>query len=286
GGDQNLWVSNRVRWNAGRSELNADQGGAIELGGLNGMTGVGTPYIDFHVPAGNTDYAHRIIALNTQNLQLHSQYFNAGICGGICNPYVGFDWIGAFNCFADVSAWRYFANATNWIYADVTNDLDLIDQIRPMRVFNEKDNRVEMACDPKTMPSFLVKETVNYPGEYIVDITRAAGFTMGAVRELRAETKTRDAGLEARIERLEKFVAEKLNAALESIPVVATGEVYKGMDQRQVMDGRLKKDTPVVLTFTQPVGNYHIRQHDGGFLIVFDAPLQQDATFHYSFVIR
>jgi hypothetical protein len=43
------------------SQINADQGGSIELGGNNDTAGTGTPYIDFHFNGKKQDYNVRLI---------------------------------------------------------------------------------------------------------------------------------------------------------------------------------------------------------------------------------
>jgi hypothetical protein len=49
-----------VRW-ANNSRLSADQGGSLELGGIQGVAGTGTPFIDFHFAGLNQDFNARII---------------------------------------------------------------------------------------------------------------------------------------------------------------------------------------------------------------------------------
>src|SRR5215207_407694 len=48
-----------IRW-ANNSELVADQGGSIELGGNNSTAGTGLPYIDFHFSGLTQDFNTRI----------------------------------------------------------------------------------------------------------------------------------------------------------------------------------------------------------------------------------
>ena len=59
---QKLELANgsNMRWGNG-SLLQSDQGGSIELGGSNGITGVGVPYVDFHYTGLNQDYNIRMI---------------------------------------------------------------------------------------------------------------------------------------------------------------------------------------------------------------------------------
>lgn len=52
--------SGGIRWD-NNSELVADQGGSIELGGSNSTPGTGTPYVDFHFSGLTQDFNTRII---------------------------------------------------------------------------------------------------------------------------------------------------------------------------------------------------------------------------------
>lgn len=57
----NASIGGNVQWGNG-SQLNADQGGSLELGGNNSTKGAGTPYIDFHFGNGKVeDFNARIV---------------------------------------------------------------------------------------------------------------------------------------------------------------------------------------------------------------------------------
>lgn len=67
----NVTLGSTTKLEFGRSVLDTDQGGAIELGGDNTTSGNGTPYIDFHTTGGGTtDFNARIIAPATNQLQM------------------------------------------------------------------------------------------------------------------------------------------------------------------------------------------------------------------------
>lgn len=73
-------ASTDVHW--GLSRLLADQGGSLELGGNNNVSGAGTPYIDFHFRGAQQDYNVRLINYQNGKLQLVGQLDVTGqVCG-------------------------------------------------------------------------------------------------------------------------------------------------------------------------------------------------------------
>jgi hypothetical protein len=54
-------ATGNIIWGTNSSRLKADQGGSIELGGTEGIPGIGTPYIDFHFKGLTQDFNTRII---------------------------------------------------------------------------------------------------------------------------------------------------------------------------------------------------------------------------------
>ncbi|MBA3704973.1 MAG: hypothetical protein H0W84_03460 [Bacteroidetes bacterium] len=82
-------IGGPIRWGntAETSELNADQGGALELGAINSATGIGTPYIDFHYVGIAQDYNARIA--NNGNNKLAFQNASGEVLT-ILNSNIGF----------------------------------------------------------------------------------------------------------------------------------------------------------------------------------------------------
>lgn len=271
-----------LRWS--NSFLRDDQGGSIELGGANigGGGGTGTPYIDWHVNDGYTrDYDVRMIGSWDQYgpiLRMYSHY------GATNYLYFDLDWIGAYDCWADVSAWRYWANASDWLYYDRYNDLDLIDNIRPIRTIESKTNEAVVANDPSTVPSFLIKRTHDNENAYRYDINRVSWFSIGAIRQLRKETKSKDEDLEKRVERLETLLADLTGKELKKIPYVGKENIYAGLSNVVVIDSRISKDDKIVVSFLGDfVPAYNIKDvRNGSFEIVFSEPLKADVAITYT----
>lgn len=70
--DKNLVkIYNSLTWGSNSSELRNDQGGSLELGAGNALSGIGTPYIDFHYNGLVEDFNARII--NDRNKQITFQ---------------------------------------------------------------------------------------------------------------------------------------------------------------------------------------------------------------------
>jgi hypothetical protein len=267
-----------LRW--ANSFLRDDQGGSIELGGADiggGGGGTGTPYIDWHINDGYTrDYDIRIMGTTDNNGPVLRMWSHVGATNRL---YLDLDWIGAYDCWADVSAWRYWANANDNIYADVYNDLELIDNIRPKRVQDPKSNEYVLINDPKTCPDFLVKPTHDNKDSYAVDITRVGSFSLGAIRMLRRETQTEYQALSAKIKRLENLVEQLTGQKLGEIQFSSTLTLYKDMDKMVIMDVRINPQSKITI---KGLSNYRIiDQKEGSFTIVMDSPLMQDTEITY-----
>lgn len=273
----NAGSGQHLRW--ANSQLRDDQGGSMELGGsdvyANG--GIGTPYIDWHVNDGFTrDYDMRIIGGTDAFGDVMTWYSYAG---GVNYRYMDLDWIGAYDCWADVSAWRYWANATNWLYNDVVNDLDIIDHMRPKTVIDPKSNKPIVINDPTTAPSFLVTKTNDDKG-FAYDIGATASFSIGAVRMLRKETKTSDAGLDARIDRLESIIQQLTGQPLGQIEYTESLTAFAGIETFVVMDARVTIDSKITIN---GLFNYEIiNQVNGSFTVKFKTTPTNDLNFTYS----
>ena len=264
-----------LRW--ANSLLADDQGGSIELGGMNAVAGSGTPYIDFHVNGFTRDYDFRMISSSDVNGP--TMTFNS-YNGATARKYINFNWIGAYDCWADVSAWRYYAQNTGTIYADVVNDLDLIDNIRPQSIIDPKTNKTKLINDPLTMPDFLIKQNIDNPANYSLDIGATTTFSLGAIRMLRKETKSRDEELEARIDRLEKLVVQLSGKQLGEIEFTANTIAYKGVDYFVIMDARISSQSKITIEGLQ---DYKIEdQKDGSFGIRFSTAPSSDIKYTYS----
>ncbi|MCS7073548.1 MAG: hypothetical protein NZ108_03685 [Bacteroidia bacterium] len=271
GGGQHL------RW--GNSTLVDDQGGSIELGGSNwvGAGGTGTPYIDWHINDGYTrDYDMRLIGTTDAYGPVLRLFSHAGATHYF---YFDLDWIGAYDCWADVSAWRYFANANNNTYADVYNDLELIENIRPQRIEDPKSKEQVIINNPTTMPNFLVKPTHNNPNSYAVDITKMSSFSLGAIRMLRRETKSEYDALNAKIQRLENIVEQLTGQKLGELEFSAKLTLYKDMDKMVIMDVRITPESKITV---EGISDYRIvDQKEGTFTIQLSQPLSIDTPITY-----
>lgn len=267
-----------LRW--ANSQLRDDQGGSMELGGSNlyGQGGIGTPYIDWHINDGFArDYDFRMIGGTDGNGDILTMWTYGP--GNTLYRYLDLDWIGAQDCWADVSAWRYWANAANGLYQDVVNDLDIIDGIRPKAIIDPKSNQYSVINDPLTVPSFIMSKT-NDGNNYAYDIGATATFSIGAIRMLRKETQTSDDALDARIDRLEKLVEQLTGQTLGDIDYKAEATAFAGIVSFVVMDARVTKDSKI--TF-DGLSNYEIvDQREGSFTIKFNEAPVADIHFTYS----
>ena len=271
GSGQNLRYANSL--------LRDDQGGSFEIGGQDGIAGIGTPYIDWHTNSGYTrDFDFRMIGqTDGYGPYIRMQSF----VGTTQYDYVLINWIGGnLNCWADFSAWRYFANANNSVYTDVMNDLDSIDHIRPMMITDPKTHQPVLINDPATMPGFLMSKVTGEGNNYNYDIGKTASFSLGAIRMLRREARTSDEKLDARIDRLENIIVQLTGKELGSIDYTATITAFKGMEVFVIMDARVSKDAPIRI---EGLSGYEIiNQADGSFTVKFSAPPASDVTFTYS----
>jgi hypothetical protein len=266
-----------LRW--ANSTLRDDQGGSMELGGsdLVGSGGIGTPYIDWHINDGYTrDYDFRMIGGTDGNGDILTFWTYAA---NTLYRYVDFDWIGAYDCWADISAWRYWANASNALYWDVVNDLDIIDNMKPMSSIDPKTKKSVVLNDPSSMPDFLVTKTNDDKG-YAYDVGGTANFSIGAIRMLRKETKTNDEALDARIDRLESLIVQLTGKPLGTIDYSVNSTAYAGIETFVVIDARVTKDSPINI---EGLSNYTIvNQEEGSFTVKFTTPPTIDTRFTYS----
>ena len=163
-------------------------------------------------------------------------------------------------------------------FLDVMNDLDSIDNIRPLLRRNAKTNKVELVNDASTYPAMVGIKQHN--GNYATDMVNLASLNTGAIRALRQETKTRDQMLEDRITQLEQLVTQLTGKPLGHNQFTATTTAYKGIESYFVVDARI---TPTsVINVTGLNGYTIVNQSNGGFGIKFNQPLNSDVRFSYS----
>lgn len=270
-----------IRW--ANSILRNDQGGTIELGGKDDIAGVGTPYIDWHVNSGYTrDYDIRMIGSTDAYGPVMTWYSYEG---NTLYRYLDFDWIGGYDSWADVSAWRYYANDWNSLYDDLYNDLDLIDNIRPKRMMDGKTKQENVTNDPATVPQFLGTYAKDNEDKFMYDINRVSWFSIGAIRQLRNEGRTRETMLLDRIERLEALVEKLTGVPLGEMDFTQSLTLYKGLDNFVVVDARIKEGDTIEVTFRSGACGYTIKDvRHGSFEIVFPSPLTSDVVLDYSTV--
>jgi hypothetical protein len=257
------------------SYLQNDQGGTIELGGNNGTAGVGTPYIDFHSSGGGPlDFSVRLIDYNNSTFDIYQNGY-PGIYGGLGahfdmnapGPSAGFD----------LYLWTIYATRYGNYY-DIMNDLDSIDHIRPVKWFNPKTNQNEIVTDVSTMPRDTKLKSKD--GGYLTDMVNASYLNTGAIRQLRAETKSEYAMLQAKIDRMENLLSQLTGKQMGEIEFEAKGTAYKDMESFIIMDARI---TPKSVITVKGLSNYKIvSQGEGSFGIIFDTAPTQDTQFTYS----
>jgi len=105
-------------------------------------------------------------------------------------------------------------------------------------------------------------------------------FNTGAIRQLRAETKSKDAALESRVERLEKLVTQLTGKQLGKMEFTANATAYKGMENYVIMDARVNPSSVIKI---DGLSDYKIaKQGEGSFEIRFNTPPAEDVKFTYS----
>ena len=163
-------------------------------------------------------------------------------------------------------------------FLDVMNDLDSIDNIRPLLRRNAKTNKVELVNDASTYPAMVGIKQHN--GNYATDMVNLASLNTGAIRALRQETKTRDQMLEDRIAQLEQLVTQLTGKPLGHNQFTATTTAYKGIESYFVVDARITPTSGISVTGL--TGYTIVNQSNGGFGIKFNRPLDCDVRFSYS----
>lgn len=266
-------TGNVTQW--ANSYLQGDQGGTIELGGNNSTAGTNTPYIDFHAYDGGAveDYSIRYICQNNYRLDIYENGY-PGIYSGLGASW---DETGGRSAGLDLSLWTIYSTRYG-AYYDIMNDLDSIDHIRPMKWLNVKTQKTETTMDISTLPADT--KVLGSDNAYLTDATQLTAFNTGAIRELRAETKSRDEALAARVDRLENLVSQLTGKPLGAMPFTASGTAYKGIESFIIMDARITPKSAIVI---EGLSNYRIvNQGEGSFGIVFSTPPGGDVKFTYS----
>ena len=179
------------------------------------------------------------------------------------------------NAYGYMSAGEYYSYRYNK-YLDVVNDLDSIDHIRPMRMM--QDGKPTIVNDISTYPSSVIVKTKE--GVYGTCVGDLSGLNTGAIRELRAETRSRDRMLEDRIDRLENLVSQLTGAKLGEMEYTASSVAYKDVDSYFIVDARIK---PTSVISISGLSDYTIvNQSEGGFGIRFGSAPSSDIKFTYS----
>ncbi|HLP20642.1 MAG TPA: hypothetical protein VK174_10090, partial [Chitinophagales bacterium] len=254
------------------ANFNGSNGGSLELGADNSVNGTGTPYIDFHSTSGAADYHHRIIAQNNNRIDFYTNY--TGTYSGL---NVSIDVVTGRSAVADVSLWTNYYTRYGGYY-DIINDLDSIDNIRPIKWHNFKTGKMETAMDVSTLP--LNTKIVGEDGAYLTDGANMLAFNTGAIRQLRAETKSRDEGMNARLNRLENLVSQLTGKQLGELEFKAQATAYKGIEAFVIMDARITAKSSIQI---EGLGGYEIvNQGEGSFGIKISSPPSADVKFTYS----
>lgn len=213
-------------------------------------------------------------------------------CGGvsIVSPCYSGTPLGVFTNSGSAGSWSYsVTSAYGYLsvgevysyrynkYLDVMNDLDSIDQIHPMRM-TLGSGETEIVNDVATYPSMVKVKTKE--GIYGTNDGNLAGLNTGAIRQLRAESKTRDRMLEDRIDRLENLVSQLTGTALGQMEFSATSVAYKDVDSYYIVDARIKPSSVISIS---GLSDYTIvNQSEGGFGIRFAKAPGADVRFTYS----
>ena len=146
-------ITNSMTWNNGKSSLNADQGGSIELG--NGITAGAVPYIDFHYGTGAAqDYNMRIINEANGALAVYGGTLKVGNLAGVGSRNVVADASGILS--APVSSRRYKKDIVD-LTADPGNALKL----RPVRFKWKKDDSADIGLIAEDVDQ-IIKDLVIY----------------------------------------------------------------------------------------------------------------------------
>lgn len=111
-------------------------------------------------------------------------------------------------------------------------------------------------------------------------MSSAIALAWGGVRQLRAETKSRDAAILDRLDRLEKLVSELSGKEMKQIGFTAKATAYVGMQNYVIMDARISAESKITI---EGLSNYEIvNKAAGTFTILFNTPLAKNISFTYS----
>ena len=180
-----------------------------------------------------------------------------------------------YNAYGYMSAGEYYSYRYNK-YMDVMNDLDSIDNIRPMSMM--QDGKPTIVNDISTYPANVRVQTKD--GIYGTCVGDLAGLNTGAIRELRRETKTEVQALNDKVARLESLVSQLTGRPLGEMDFTAESIAYKDVDSYYVVDARIKPTSDIVIS---GLSDFTIvNKGNGGFGIRFAKAPSSDMHFTYS----
>jgi hypothetical protein len=183
-----------------------------------------------------------------------------------------------YACTGNVSMYHlYYHNAATY---DIINDLNAIDNIKPLKEKDKVTGEPIVTSRSESMPKGFVKMSADSIPEPMVSMSDMIGLSMGGVRQLRAETKTRDEMLEARIERLEKIVEQLSGQKRGEFEFIASATAYKDIEYWVIVDARISKESKIIINGLS--GYEIVNQDEGSFGIKFTTPPSSDIKFTYS----
>ncbi|MBX2909493.1 MAG: hypothetical protein KF706_07660 [Chitinophagales bacterium] len=187
-----------------------------------------------------------------------------------------------------------FMSGDLWIYGvysywrgywlDTHNDLDAIDNMKPLSKVDEKTGNIIQEIDPATIPEVITERGHGIKTDDVnggaINMSSAIALAWGGVRQLRAETKSRDASLTSRIERLEKLVTQLTGKELGNLEFTEKATAYKGMKNYVIMDARISPESKITVI---GLSNFEIvNKEEGTFTILFHTPPTENVKFTYS----
>ena len=161
---------------------------------------------------------------------------------------------------------------------DIMNDLDSIDNIRPMLQINKESGESDIVNDLSTYPKMVCQKSRD--GQYGTLVGNLASLNTGAIRELRRETKSEVQALTDKVARLENLVSQLTGKELGEMEFTAESIAYKDVDSYYVVDARIKSTSDITISGLS--GYTIVNKGNGGFGIRFDKAPSADIHFTYS----
>jgi hypothetical protein len=117
-------------------------------------------------------------------------------------------------------------------------------------------------------------------GSYHTDIGNLLSLNIGAIRQLRAETKTHDQMQDERIASLENLVAQLNGKPVGATAFSATSIAFKDVESYYIVDARIRPSS--VISISGLSGYTIVNCGEGGFGIKFSKAPISDTVFTYS----